>query len=758
MRTVTSWFRLLGPLTVALCALRTHAQTNYTPYTFTTLAAQRGVQGSADGTNGDARFYGPNSVAVDTLGNVYVADKNNNTIRKVTPNGIVTTLAGLAGVGGSVDGTGSDARFSGPAGVAVDASGNVYVATRHSIRKVSAAGVVTTFAGSTFPGSADFPPQFFQPSGLAVDSSGNIYVADSLNHTVRKITPGGSVITLAGLAGNRGSVDGTGTSARFGELTGVAVDGAGTVYVADRDNQTIRKVTKTGVVTTLAGLAGSVGNTDGTTNNARFNAPNNLALDGATNVYVADSHNHVIRKITPAGVVTTLIGQPGVNGHADGTNDDAHFSTPNSVAVDGGGNLYVADLGNDAIRKVTPEGVVTTLAGLASDSATTGINLRFDTVLGAAVDTQGNIYLADSRNQVIRKVTPTGLVSTLAGLPGVPGSADGTNSSARFQGPVGVAVNQVGNVYVGDEGNRTIRKITPAGVVTTLAGLAGAAGSADGTNTTARFRSPDGVAVDDSGNVYVADSGNQNIRKVTSAGVVTTLAGLALSSGSADGTNSTARFRSPVGLSLDPEGTIYVADSGNHTIRKVTPLGVVTTLAGTAGSFGSNDGTNSTARFFAPVGVAVDRGGNVYVADANNHTIRGITSEGVVTTLAGWPGSVGSGDGTGSAARFYSPSVITADRAGNVYVVDRFNDALRRGFPADGPPGIATSDSGFGFGGGQFGFNLAGPAGRTVVIDASSDLANWSPIWTNAFGAGALYFNDPQTGSHSNQFYRAYLP
>ena len=224
--------------------------------------------------------------------------------------------------------------------------------------------------------------------------------------------------------------------------------------------------------------------------------------------------------------------------------------------------------------------------------------------------------------------------STLAGNAGY-GSADGTGSAARFWEPAGVAVDCAGNVYVADTDNYTIRKITPTGVVTTLAGLAGVSGSADGTNSAARFGFPSGVAVDSAGNVYVADTYNSTIRKITSAGAVTTLAGLAGSGGSADGTNSAAQFDDPTGVAVDSAGNVYVADSFNHTIRKITQAGGVTTLAGLAGSAGIADGTNSAARFYSPKGVAVDSAGNVYVADSDNNTIRlGTTSSPIPPSLS----------------------------------------------------------------------------------------------------------------------------
>jgi hypothetical protein len=653
--------------------------------------------GSTNGTGSGARFDFPDGVAADGAGNVYVADSGNDTIRKITPAGVVSTLAGLAGSSGSADGTGSAARFSLPTGVAVDNAGNVYVADdgNNTIRKITPCGVVSTLAGlAGSSGSANgtgSAARFSQPFGLTVDSAGNVYVADRDNHLIRKVTPAGVVTTLAGLAGSSGSTDGTGSAARFNFPLGVAVDNAGNVYVADTNSSTIRKVTSTGVVSTFAGLAGSVGSADGIGNAARFNNTQGVAVDGAGSVYVADYLNHTIRKISPSRAVSTLAGLAGAGGGADGTGNAARFNFPYGVTVDGAGNAYVADSGNNTIRKVTPSRIVTTLAGLPGSFGSadgTGTDARFGFPVSAAVDNTGNVYVTDSSNHTIRKITPSRVVTTFAGLAGVAGSADGTGGSARFNNPSAVAVDNAGNVYVADRGNHTIRKITPSRAVSTYAGLAGSGGTADGIGNAARFTEPQGVAVDSAGNIYVADTDNHTIRKITTARAVTTLAGVAGSSGSADGNGNAARFAFPNGLAVDNASNIYVADFSNDKIRKVTASGEVTTLAGLAGSFGSTDGTGGAARFSGPSGVAVDGSANVYVAEYFNSTIRRITPSGVVTTLAGLAGNTGSGDGIGSDARFHNPTGVAVDGAGNIYVADYLNSTIRVGVTA--PPIITT--------------------------------------------------------------------
>jgi hypothetical protein len=332
-------------------------------------------------------------------------------------------------------------------------------------------------------------------------------------------------------------------------------------------------------VTTLAG-SGSQGYSDGLGTAASFKWPYGVAVDGSGNVYVADTGNNRIRKITPSGNVTTLAGSGG-RGYADGQGTEAIFHSPfGDLAVDGSGNVYVADTNNNRIRKITPSGDVTTLAGSGRNS------FNGDTAV-----IEGSSY------------------------------ADGQGTAASFKWPYGVAVDGVGNVYVADTGNHRIRKITPGGNVTTLAG-SGSLGYADGQGTSASFYEPTGVAVDGSGKVYVADKGNARIRKITPSGDVTTLAGSG-SRGYGEGQGTAASFSYPYGVAVDGSGNVYVADNGNQRIRKITPSGNVTTLAG-SGSFGSTDGPGTAASFSNSTGVAVDGSGNVYVADMFNQRIRKI--------------------------------------------------------------------------------------------------------------------------------------
>ncbi len=659
------------------------------PLSFSHFAGTVGGADAVDGTTGDARFSSPNAAAFDAAGNLYVADSWNHTIRRMTPSGEVTTLAGLAGVPGSKDGTGSAARFYLPSGIAADGSGNVYVAdlANTTIRKiVVATGVVTTVAGRAgSAGNTDgtgSAARFDIPSGLAVDASGNVFVADSGNAVIRKVTPAGVVSTFAGSADKRGNVDGTGSEARFSDPRAVAIDLAGNLYVADEGNHNIRKISPQGAVTTLAG-GGTPGSNDGTGTAARFQYPSGIAVDTAGILYVADTDNGSIRRVTPAGVVTTLAGSEAF-GSVDGTGSAATFARPLGTAVGPDGNVVVTEEGS-VLRRVTPAGVVTTIAGLAKaygNVDATGPDARFWLPFGVATSLSGNVYVADPYASTIRRISPDGVVTTLAGKEGATGTADGPGPSARFDGPTGVAVDSAGNVYVADNGNDTVRKITPAGVVSTLAGDPTAPGaSTDGTGSAAHFYRPTSLATDQDGNIFVTEDCH-TVRRVTPAGVVTTLAGRAWQHGSADGPGSEARFYYPQGIATDASGNVYVADTDNHTIRKVTPSGVVTTLAGSAGSPGATDGFGSEARFNYPYGVAVDAAGSIWVADTFSHTLRKVTVAGVVTTEAGAAGIAGTSDGTGSSARFNMPTSLAFAPAGRLFVADPYNASIRVGTPA----------------------------------------------------------------------------
>lgn len=529
----------------------------------------------------------------------------------------------------------------------------------------------TTLAGTSSTGTTDgvgTAARFNQPRRVAVDRAGNLYVADTENCAIRKITPAGVVSTLAGTAGLPGSVDGQGATARFGKLQGIVVDSTGNLFVVDGDNDTIRKITPTGVVSTLAGTAGSDGSTDGTGSAARFSWLRGITIDAADNLYVVDKQS--LRKITSGGVVTTVAPLQ------DFVED---------VVADNRGNFFVTFYAG--IVKIAADGTSTVFAGRRTNSGTDqgsvdgpGSMARFANPSGLAIDRNGNLFVADTGNCTIRQITADAVVTTVAGSAGSPGDADGVGFAARFGYPTGLSVDEGGNVAVADTSNNTIRKIAPGGVVATLAGLSQSksVGSTDGVGAAARFGNPAGIAVTTAGICYVSDYDNHIIRKVALDGTVTTFAGAVGQTGIVDGTGNAARFNGPSSLALDASGNLYAVDG--TVVRKITPAGVVTTFAGNPnpapGSL-PTDGIGTAAQFAALSGIAVAPDGNIWVAETKYYSptggylwwarLRKITPAGVVTaekpmSLLAYPHTFWTG--------------LSFDPAGTIYACDSTYYAL----------------------------------------------------------------------------------
>ena len=604
---------------------------------------------------------------------------------------------------------------SGTARAEVAASSNSTSVQIVSLSYVS--GVTLTIAGK--PGGPGFhdgigtSARFSEPSGVVSDGT-NLYVTDSGNNTIRKIVIATrEVSTFAGSPGVTGSADGIGSAAQFNSPTGITIDKAGSyLYVSDSGNNTIRKiVVATREVSTLAGSPGAGGSTDGIGAAARFGLPGGMAVDNTgRNLYVVDSLFETIKKIViETREVSTLAGSADTAGSTDGVGSAALFYGPTGIVIDSTGNhLYLTDSGNNTIRKIviaTRE--VSTFAGSARSTGSTdgvGSAALFYGPIGIAIDsTDSNLYVADLYSETIRKIViATQEVSTFAGSAGSTGSTDGVGSAARFGFNLGslfsntpyVAIDNSGSLYVADFGNSSVRRIVIATQeVSTLAGSTNVFGSADGKGSAALFGSAAGIVIDGTGsNLYLADnergeglnSGDTIRRIVVEAGEVSTLAGMAGFEGFDDGIGSSARFFLPIGIAVDnTAGNLYVTDSSNGTIRKIViATQEVSTFAGNVNVFrGSADGIGSAAQFNAPHGIAIDNtGSNLYVADFGNGTIRKIviaTQE--VSTIAGSAVAGGSTDGIGAAARFGSPNGIAIDSTGsNLYVVDSGNNTIRK--------------------------------------------------------------------------------
>jgi sugar lactone lactonase YvrE len=553
-----------------------------------TLAGTPGVAGWKDGSGGAAQFNWPNAAAVDPRGNIYVSDFYGQTIRKLSPAGDVKTLAGMPGESGYADGSGQIARFAFPSGLAFDLVGDLLVADSGNglIRRITSAGEVSTFETSGSP--------LLGITGLAVDAKGNIYATSVGNVAVYKVTPTGTATVFAGSPSEPGSQDGPGSTARFGELYGIAIDAAGNLYVPDIGNGTLRRITPEGLVTTLAGHPGYPMPEDGLGSVASLGRPYGVVATANGNIYLADQN--LIREVTPEGFVWTLAGSTGTPGTRDGAGSEAQFEFPRGMALDAAGNLYVADV--TTIRRITPAGLVTTIAGAPGQAGSVdgfASDARFKNAISLALDANGTIYLADVSDCTIREVNPGGWVTTLAGRSGVRVGSDGIGTAATFSAPHALALAPDGVLYVLDDCH--IRRVTPKGEVSTLAHPPGVC--------------YDLIAADPAETVFLSDG--SGLWRLTSAGISV---GVPIQTDGADDFFATA-------MATDPFGNIYFADG--NAIRKISPSGKVSTLGGTPSAAGYRDGMGSAARFFFPGGIAVDSHGIIYVADTGNGRIsRGI--------------------------------------------------------------------------------------------------------------------------------------
>ena len=626
-----------------------------------------------------ASIGGPLGAAADSQGNVFFTSLN--CVFKIDGNGALSRVAGTSRGDYSGDGgPATSAMLSFPSGVAVDASGNLFIADlgNNRIRKLTPAGLITTVAGNGILGySGDGGPatsaELDRPSDVAVDASGNLFIADNGNNRIRKVTAAGIITTVTG-SGSAG-YSGDGGSAASAELDlpwGVAVDASGNLFIADYGNSRIRKVTVAGIITTVAGN-GSTGYSGdgGPGTSAQLDGPNGVTVDASGNLFIADSISDRIRKLTPAGIITTVAGN-GFFGYSGdgGPATSLSLSQPVGVAIDTSGNLFIADYSNSRIRKVTLGGIITTVAGnglgdYSGDGGPATSAVLFGPT-GVAIDTSGNLFIADILNNRIRKVTPAGIITTVAGNGSFGYSGDdGPATSAQLYYPNGVAVDTSGNLFIADTQNNAIRKVTPAGIITTTYGV---------------YSGPSGVAIDTSGNLFIADTYNCEIHKVTPGGTITTVAGNGSLGYSGDGGLAIlAELNLPWGVAVDASDNLFIAEYGNNRIRKVTPAGIITTVAGN-GHYGySGDGGPATSGQLAePSGVAVDTSGNLFIADSNNSRIRKVTPAGIITTIAGNGFFSYSGDGGPAVgARLDYPTGVAVDTSGNVFIADTQNNAIR---------------------------------------------------------------------------------
>ncbi|GAB4024554.1 NHL repeat-containing protein [Spirosoma gilvum] len=607
----------------------------------------------------------------------------------------ISTIAGSTLKGDN--GPAISANLNTPLGVAIDGSGNLFIADQANscIRKVATNGIITTVAGNGSYGyGGDGGPataaSLKQPGAVAVDGSGNLFIADLGDSRIRKVDISGTITTVAGSSSIGFGGDGfPATSAKLNSPMGIAVDGSGNLFIADLGNNRIRKVATDGIISTVAGTGTSGFSGDGgPATAASFTEPSGVAVDGGGNLFIVDQGNHRIRKITPDTFINTVAGNgtPGFSGD-NSLATSATLWNPAAVWVDANGNLFIADQGNQRIRRVRTDGVIITVAGNGTlgFSGDTGpaTSASFNQPAGVVVDGGGNLFIADAINQRVRKVATNGIINTVAGNGTTDfGGDNGPATSAALNQPAGLALDGNGNLFVADQLNNRIRKIASDGTITTVAGNGEASFSGDeGPATSAALNSPSGVAVDGPGNLFIVDQGNHRIRKVSTDGTIRTIAGNGTADFGGDGGPAvSASLYLPSGVAVDGAGSVFIADVVNQRIRKVSIDGTISTIAGNGTEGFSGDGGPAvSASLNLPFGVALDGSGNVYIADLGNRRIRKVSTDGNISTIAGNGNFVFSGDGgAATAASFTGPSGLFIDGQGNVFIADQANNRIRK--------------------------------------------------------------------------------
>jgi sugar lactone lactonase YvrE len=707
-----------------------------------TIAGDGTAGASGDGGPAiNAKLNGPSDMAVDSKGNVYIADAYSSRVRKVDQNGVISTVAGTGSCTYNGDGIPAvTASVCQPYGIDVDAAGNLYIADTYNsrVRKVDTSGTISTIAGTGtggFGGDGGLATSAAvnTPTEVAVDAAGNLFIADRGNYRVRKIDTSGIISTVAGNGSAGYSGDGgPAVNASFNTIWSVEVDAAGNLYVSDIYNSSIRKINTSGIVSTLTGGGYGFSGDGGPATNAQISNSYGLGVDAAGNVYIADTYNNRIRKISTGGIITTIAGN-GIGGFSGdgGAPTSAAINNPFAVTVDAMGNIYIADINNQRIREIqqsiSPFGAINVGQSSSPQQISLQINqaltissisvplseggsqeFNVGSIMGCAIGVgvaAGAICVvpvtfapgfAGERSAPLVIVTnlgtftfglngiglapevtiSPGVMVTVAGNGNSFSGDNGPATSAGMSSPSGVTRDIAGNMYIATLDNR-VRKVASGGTITTVAGNGGTTyGGDNGLAINASFVSTSSVALDSAGNLYISDKSGQRVRKVDANGVITTVAGNGTNGSTGDGGPATsATLNGPSGITVDTIGNLFICDSGNNRVRKVDTSGTIITVAGTgAAGYGGDGGAAKNALLNSPQDLVFDTAGNLYISDSGNGRVRKIDAiSGNISTVAGGGSTaVPSVPANGIPATSASmvPLGIAVDAASDLYIVD----------------------------------------------------------------------------------------
>ena len=782
--TILSGLTVLGPTFTAGAAVN--------PAPLLTLYAGTGTSGvPTPGPATNSKLSNPRGIAIDSLGNLYIADTGDSVIEKVTPTGVLSIIAGTGISGTPVPGPAASSPLGHPAGMATDASGNLYIAdTGYSaIEKITPDGVLSIVAGTgtrgaEVPGPATSSP-LGVPTGVAVDGTGNLYIADYLNVVVAKVTPLGMLSVVAGNGAFGTPVAGPATATPLGNPRGIALDGSGNLFIADSGYGVVEKVTPGGTLSVIAGTGIRGTPTPGIATNSKLNNPYALTTDAQGNLYIADSDNHVIEEVSTGGTLSIFAGTGIYGTPTPGTATGSRFASPNGLALDASGNLFIADYDSAVVANITLSGVLignlpqsgsvggsfspsvaSTGDGTTSvTSATPGIcSVAGSTVnfiaagtcnLVSHVASGPNYAGADGAMQsfTIARGTPSVLLSIIAGTGTKGTTTPGPATSATLGGPNGVAVDASGNLYIADFSNHIVQKVTPSGLLSIVAGNGTQGAPTPGPATSSMLSNSQSIAVDASGNLYIADADNAVIEKVTPGGVLSIVAGTGSPGTPTAGSATRSMLRYPADVTVDSAGNLYIADYSNYVIEKVTPAGDLSIVAGTGNYGAPTPGAATSSRLNGPSGVAVDASGNLYIADSGNALVEKVNPGGVLSIVAGNGTSGAPSQGVAIGSSLGYPEAVTVDASGNLYIADFFNHVIEKvtlsgslsiiaGTGTEGPPTPGPVGNSM----------LSGPNGLAVDATGNLYIADYDNAVVEKITPAVSIRNLPMTGSVGDSF------